>query len=105
MYNQPQNERNYISIENTDHSSTTYNMDPKEQMRAFKRLAQDKLDLLGIYHSHVASQASPSQTDRAQAFYPEVSYLIVSLSDMDHPVLKSYKIIQDKVTAEEIVIQ
>ena len=95
----------FIPMVNTDHSSVTYNMDPKEQMRAFKKINEDKMELLGIFHSHVASAAVPSQTDRSMAFYPEVSYLIVSLSDMHQPDLKSYKIVNNEVTAEEVVIR
>ena len=95
----------YIPIENMDHSSVTYTMDPKQQMKAFKIMNERKLDLLGIFHSHVASSPEPSQTDRTMAFYPDISYLIVSLADMENPDLKSYKIDGDAVTSEELVIQ
>ncbi|MBP9732758.1 MAG: M67 family metallopeptidase [Candidatus Omnitrophica bacterium] len=94
----------YLPIENMDHSTVTYTMDPKQQLKAFKRISGDGLELLGIFHSHVASAAEPSQTDRQMAFYPDVSYLIVSLADMNHPDLKSFRIQGDAVTAEEIVI-
>lgn len=94
----------FLPIENMDHSTVTYTMDPKQQLKAFKQISADGQDLLGIFHSHVASAPEPSQTDRRQAFYPEVSYLIVSLADMNRPELKSYKIVADEVTAEEIRI-
>ena len=94
----------FLAIENMDHSTVTYTMDPRQQMKAFRRISGDGLELIGIFHSHVASSADPSQTDRRQAFYPEVSYLIVSLADMNRPDLKSFKIIADTVTAEEIQI-
>jgi proteasome lid subunit RPN8/RPN11 len=92
----------FIAIENMDHSTVTYTMDPKQQLKAFKRISGDGLELLGIFHSHVASSADPSQTDRQMAFYPDVSYLIVSLADMNKPDLRSFKIAGDQVTAEEI---
>lgn len=94
----------FIPIENMDHSTVTYTMDPKQQLKAFKRISGDGLELLGIFHSHVASSADPSQTDRQMAFYPEVSYLIVSLADMNRPDLRSFRIEGDRVTPEEIVI-
>ncbi len=94
----------FIAIENMDHSTVTYTMDPKQQLKAFKRISGDGLELLGIFHSHVASAADPSQTDRQMAFYPDVSYLIVSLADMNKPDLKSFKIAGDQVTAEEIQV-
>jgi proteasome lid subunit RPN8/RPN11 len=92
----------FLPIENMDHSTVTYTMDPRQQLKAFKRISGDGLELLGIFHSHVASAADPSQTDRQMAFYPEVSYLIVSLADMNRPDLKSFRIAGDHVTAEEI---
>ncbi|MFT5206809.1 MAG: proteasome lid subunit RPN8/RPN11 [Candidatus Omnitrophota bacterium] len=94
----------FYPVDNMDHSSVTYNMDPKQQMKAFKKFDDDGVELIGIFHSHVASKAEPSQTDRAMAFYPEVSYLIASLADMDNPDLKSYRINGDDVRQEEINI-
>lgn len=94
----------YIAIQNMDHSTVSYAMDPKEQLRAFKRIQSEGLELLGIFHTHVASEASPSRVDREMAFYPEVSYLIASLKDMQNPELKSYKIADDRVISEEVVI-
>jgi proteasome lid subunit RPN8/RPN11 len=94
----------FMPIENMDHSTVTYTMDPRQQLKAFKQIAAEGLDLLGIFHSHVASAPEPSQTDRKMAFYPEVSYLIVSLANMNQPDLRSYRIAGDDVTAEEIRI-
>jgi len=62
------------------------------------------VEMRGIFHSHVASEAFPSQKDVRLAFYPDVSYLIVSLSDMKNPVLRSFKIEAENVTEEEIKI-
>lgn len=36
-------------------------------------------DLVAIYHSHPASQPYPSPTDRAEAHYPDATYVLVSL--------------------------
>ena len=58
--------------------------------------------MTGIFHSHVASEAYPSQKDVRLAFYPEVSYLIVSLSDRKKPILRSFKI-KDEKAIEEII--
>ena len=38
------------------------------------------LDVLGFYHSHPHSAADPSPTDLAEATYPELLYVIVSLA-------------------------
>ncbi len=92
----------FFPMRNTDESSISYFMDPKEQLRVFKTMRDLKLQMTGIFHSHVASQASPSQKDVRLAFYPDVSYLIVSLADKAKPVLRSFKIKEELATEEEI---
>ncbi|HXV18470.1 MAG TPA: M67 family metallopeptidase [Candidatus Omnitrophota bacterium] len=94
----------FFAMKNLDESSISYFMDPKEQLQVFKKMREQKIEMTGIYHSHVASEAYPSQKDVRLAFYPEVSYLIVSLSDKVKPVLRSFQIRDEKVTEEEIQI-
>ena len=89
-------------MKNLDESTISYFMDPKEQLSVFKKMRELGVEMTGIFHSHVASEAFPSQKDIRLAFYSEVSYLIVSLSDMQKPVLRSFKIREEKVTEEEI---
>lgn len=96
--------RVFIPIENTDHSTVSYMMDPRQQMRAFDRMNREALELVGIVHSHVASPASPSQKDLSLAYYPDVSYVIVSLADMDRPDLKSFRISDGRSASEEVRI-
>ena len=94
----------FFPMRNLDESSISYFMDPKEQLQVFRKMRGLKIEMRGIVHSHVASEAYPSQKDIRLAFYPEVSYFIVSLSDFKKPVLRSFKIQDEKVTEEEITI-
>ena len=94
----------FFPMRNVDEAAISYFMDPKEQLNVFKQMRRQGVEMRGIFHSHVASEASPSQKDVRLAFYPEVSYLIVSLSDMKKPVLRSFRIEEEKVTEEEIKI-
>ena len=94
----------FFSMRNVDESSISYFMDPKEQLHVFKKMRESNVDMLGIFHSHVASDAYPSQKDIRLAVYPEVSCLIVSLSDKNKPVLRSFKIQDEIVKEEEIKI-
>ena len=94
----------FVPIENTDHSTVSYRMDPKQQMRAFDGMNKEKTELVGIVHSHVASPATPSQKDRSLAYYPEVSYVIVSLADMKNPDLRSFRIADGKDSPEEVKV-
>ncbi len=90
---------------NTDKSPATYFMDAKEQHLVMKEIRNLGLEMVGIYHSHVASPAYPSGHDVEMAFYPEVSYVIVSLKDKDKPVVSSFKIKEGVITEEEIRIE
>ena len=94
----------FLPIENTEHSTVSYLMDPKQQMRAFERMNREKTELLAIVHSHVASPATPSQKDRGLAYYPDVSYVIVSLADMNRPDLRSHRIADGQDSPEEVRI-
>ena len=90
----------FYSMTNTDQSPVTYLMDPKEQFQAFKAIRAKGEKMLGIYHSHIASQAYPSSKDIALAFYPEVHYLLVSLENRNAPKVRAFRI-QDGTVREE----
>lgn len=92
-------------MNNTDKSPSTYFMDAKEQLLVMKEMRNLGLDMVGIYHSHVASPAYPSLHDVEMAFYPEASYVIVSLEDKNNPVVRSFKIEEGAITEEEIKIK
>ncbi|MCU0506913.1 MAG: M67 family metallopeptidase [Anaerolineae bacterium] len=50
------------------------------------------LELLAIYHSHPHGPPAPSETDIAQATYPDAVYVIVSLADRSHPQLRAFRL-------------
>lgn len=90
---------------NIDKSPSTYFMDPKDQLLVMKDMRNLGLEMVGIYHSHVASPAYPSAHDVELAFYPEVSYVIISLKDKDNPTVRSFKIEEGKIAEEEVKIE
>ncbi|MCM8778911.1 MAG: Mov34/MPN/PAD-1 family protein [Candidatus Omnitrophica bacterium] len=90
---------------NTDKSPSTFFMDPKEQLRVMKEIRNLGLEMIGIYHSHVASPAYPSGRDIELAFYPEVSYVIISLRDKDNPEIRSFKIREGKIEEEKVIVR
>lgn len=65
-------------ITNELHSPVRYRMDPHEQLAAFEQIDEHDWELLAIYHSHPDGPSAPSQTDVAEAYYPEVAHLIWS---------------------------
>lgn len=92
------------AMNNTDTSPSTFFMDPKEQFKVMKEIHNSGLEMIGIYHSHVASHAYPSAHDVELAFYPEVSYAIISFEDKKNPVIKSFKIQKGNIKEEEVRI-
>ncbi len=89
-------------MKNIDESNKKYLMDPKEQFKVFKQIREEGLKLIGIYHSHVATKAYPSETDRSMAMY-DVAYFIVSLMN-EEPLIKAYRIKKGEVSEQEYEI-
>lgn len=55
-------------------------IDPKDHIDARRDARARGLEVLGFYHSHPHSPAWPSETDVAEAAYPDAVHLIVSLA-------------------------
>jgi proteasome lid subunit RPN8/RPN11 len=89
---------------NTDASNEHFMMDPKEQFSVVKDLRAKGLAMLAIYHSHPETPARPSEEDIKLALTPDVSYIIISLADPGKTDMKSFKISNGNVIAEEIVV-
>ena len=90
---------------NMDTSSKTFFMNPKEQLKVMKEIRNSGLEMVGIYHSHLETDAYPSAHDVELAYYPEVSYVIVSIKDRNNPSIRSFKIIEGKINEEELIIE
>ncbi|MFA4842809.1 MAG: M67 family metallopeptidase [Candidatus Omnitrophota bacterium] len=93
------------TMTNADKSPQTFFMGAQEQLKVMKDLRNAGQEMLGIYHSHVASPAYPSAHDVELALYPEASYVIVSLKDKNSPSVRSFKIQEGKITEEQFKIE
>jgi len=91
-------------LTNVEHSPYRYNVDPKELLRTYREIEEEGGDLLGIYHSHTATEAYPSPTDVRLAGWPDALYLIVSLQDAERPVLRAFFIREAVVTEEPLSV-
>jgi proteasome lid subunit RPN8/RPN11 len=69
---------------------TRFEIEPIDHIRAQKSARGRGLDIVGFYHSHPHSSAVPSETDIAQANYPDHVHLIVSLAS-DPPETRLYR--------------
>lgn len=90
----------FFAMKNLDASPVSYRLDPKEQLHVFDEMDDEGLDLVGIFHTHTHSEAYPSETYTKLAFYPDAYYLVMSLSDREHPVLRAFRILEGEITEE-----
>jgi proteasome lid subunit RPN8/RPN11 len=88
-------------MRNADESRTTYLMNPEEQLRVFREMEEEGLDMVAIYHSHPNTIPFPSVRDVRLAWYPDVAYLIISLKD-GGTSLKGFRIGKEAIFIEPI---
>lgn len=92
-------------LTNIDHSNEHFSLDPKEQLAAVKDMRANGLVPLGNWHSHPESPSRPSEEDKRLAYDSKASYMILSLMELEHPVLHSFKIEGDQAEKETLVIE
>jgi [CysO sulfur-carrier protein]-S-L-cysteine hydrolase len=92
------------ALPNAEASPSFYVVEPKAQLRAMTEMDDLGLDLVGIFHSHVATEAYPSRTDVELAAYPDAAYLILSLADRERPVLRVFRIRDGQVDEEPVEV-
>jgi len=73
-------------------SATAYEIAPANLFRLMRAIRAAGEEFLGIYHSHPAGENRPSARDLELAYYPEVSYLIVSPSGVAPNPVRAFSI-------------
>ena len=94
----------WVSLRNAAESPYRYMIDAQEQLKVWTQLDDADEVVWAIVHSHVASLARPSQTDIGLAFYPDSLYIIVSLTDFDHPTAQAWSIVGGDVTEVGLLV-
>lgn len=94
---------------NVEASPFRFSMDPLEIMKVDEEAGDMGWELMVIYHSHTHSEAYPSDTDvriagGTAALWPDVRYVLVSLMDMDSPVVRIFTIDDGAVTEEPLEV-
>ena len=93
----------FYPCRNAAGSSKVYTIDPKDHLRADRDADDRGLEINGVMHSHTHTDAYPSPTDLRQAPDPTWHYVIVSLRQ-EAPVLRSYRIVDEAHTEEQVAI-
>jgi proteasome lid subunit RPN8/RPN11 len=65
-------------ITNKYDSPTRFFMEPTELLQAFNWMDEQKMELLGIFHSHPNGPETPSITDIKEFNYPGIESVIVT---------------------------
>jgi proteasome lid subunit RPN8/RPN11 len=85
-------------------SPTAYDVAPQDLFQLFRRMREEGLEHLGIYHSHLSSENVPSPRDIELAAYPNEAYFIISpLPAAPRPV-RAFSIRDGQVQELEIKI-
>jgi [CysO sulfur-carrier protein]-S-L-cysteine hydrolase len=93
-----------FEVPNAERSPTRYSMVPLDQLKVFEEIEKESMEMVAVYHSHPQTIPFPSETDVKLAFYPEISSVIISLKEKDHPVMKAFSIGKDTIYPEEIEV-
>ncbi len=63
-----------------NNSRYVFEMDPQQQIDAFKNIRDNQQELFAIYHSHPNGEAIPSEKDINDSAYHSALNIIISLS-------------------------
>ncbi len=84
---------------NLETGTTRFLIDPRDHFAAVHAARESKRFVIGVYHSHPHSPATPSAADLADASYDDYVYLIVSLAS-EPPTSRLYRL-EEGVFIEE----
>jgi proteasome lid subunit RPN8/RPN11 len=90
------------AMKNAAESPVVYRIDDRAHidLRRALRSLSPPLEILGVYHSHPRGPATPSETDRKSAFYPDWIYLIVGLGRLgaSRPRIAAFRLRHGRAT-------
>jgi [CysO sulfur-carrier protein]-S-L-cysteine hydrolase len=97
--------KRFIPMTNAERSPTFYRFDSQEQLKVWREMDDRDEEPVVIYHSHTATEAYPSRTDISYASEPGAHYVLVSTRDPDLAEFRSFRIVSDVVTEEEVRVR
>lgn len=86
---------------NTRRAADRYELDPQDLLAADYAARADRLDIVGIWHSHPDHPARPSETDRSAA-WEGWSYLIASVTNAGVAELRSWRLTGGRFVEEPL---
>jgi len=105
----------FYRTRNAEASPFRYSIEPRDILRIEREMDEAALQVLVIYHSHVASDAYPSPTDVRLSqwpgtnppmdLYPGAHYVLVSLKDRTSPVVRAFTIRSGVVEEVDLAVE
>lgn len=94
----------YAPLENSKEGDQRrrFEVNPLDYMKAEKYALTNKLELLGIFHSHPLHPAIPSEHDLKQAV-PFFSYIIASVNEVKVEKITSWQLNEENKFEEELL--
>jgi [CysO sulfur-carrier protein]-S-L-cysteine hydrolase len=92
----------FVPMLNAAMSPTFYEFDSGDLLRLYRDMDDRDEEPVVIYHSHTATEAYPSRTDVSYASEPGAHYLLVSTREPALDEVRSYRIVDEVVTEEEV---
>lgn len=77
-----------------------YEIAPEDHFAAVRAARDERLEVIGAYHSHPGSPAEPSPTDREAAFS---GFLFVIASPIPHPHLRVWELVDGNFAERPLV--
>jgi len=87
-----------------DSPRNRFEVTPQDVLLAEKTAREQKVDLIGWYHSHPDAPARPSEFDREHA-WPWYSYIIVSIQNGSPKDMTSWRLHDDRAAYDPEVIE
>jgi [CysO sulfur-carrier protein]-S-L-cysteine hydrolase len=82
-----------------------FEMDPQQQINAFKQIREKQQNLFAIYHSHPDSEAVPSKKDLNDAAYTDSLNIIISLSTKGVLDMRGYFYEQNGIKTVDLIVE
>jgi proteasome lid subunit RPN8/RPN11 len=94
-----------LPVENTFEADEQYHrflIGPQDMFKAEREARRQRLDVLGVYHSHPNEAARPSVYDRDHAAWTTWSYIIVSVRAGQAAEMRAWSLHEDRSGFDEV---
>ena len=82
-----------------------FEIDPQLRFDLERRIRQESLDLVGVYHSHPDGGAWPSETDIDRAWESDLVWLIIDVKDGSAVATRAHLLLEPKLRFKETSIE